>query len=104
VVAFTDGSVWQVAVKRTTGLVAYLAPLVERNVYLVLIRAGIKGRTWVRTQLILGDITRRPRQQIYADFSALLAQDPPVVRNYRTTLNSDRGDPIEWIAYERTLT
>jgi len=99
---FVDGAVWRVVVKHQEGMVLAFPLVIERE-YLLLVRAGIKGKPWARTRLAVGDLEHRTRQQIYADFVTLMRQAPPVERNYRLALDNDRGDAIRWLAYERTM-
>ena len=100
---FVDGAVWRIRVgHRALGLIWNNATTEPKD-YLIMVRAGIGGRSWSRTRIVVGDLAKRRKEDIYADFITLMRQSPPVVKNYRAGLNNDHGDLIEWLDYEGSI-
>lgn len=98
---FVDRAVWCVLVTHKVTDEWGFSRALERE-YLVMVRRGVKGKgaRWARTRLPMGDLRWRRREQIYADFVALVRQNPPVPANYVLALDSDGEDSIQWLSYE----
>lgn len=99
---FVDGAVWRVIIEHHEGM-SLAFPVVIEHEYLVLVRANLRKRPWVRSRLAIGDLGKKTREQIYFDFVKLMAQTPPVRRNYCVSLAHERGDPMRWFAEERRM-
>jgi hypothetical protein len=99
---FVDGGVWHVRVEHRRSVGLFGEPLYESREYLLLVRRGVKGRglRWARTKLALGDLQLRSVDKIFADFSELMRQDPPVPGNYLLVLERDNDDEIQWLFYK----
>lgn len=91
------GAVWQVvleAAKKTGVKQSWAegwAKEPEHRQHLVVVSQPFGPRDrpgifWLRSRLIVGDLEKRPVDDIMADFRKLLLQTPPVQRNWEYTL------------------